>query len=83
MTRGEVVAFLKQKMDEDKDTARVERSAVVLEKFGLLPEGFALRPFLLKLLGEQVAGFYDSKTKTVNLLDWLDADTQSPCWRTS
>ncbi len=78
LTRAEVVAFLKQKMDEDKDTARVERSAVVLEKFGLLPPGFALRPFLLQLLGEQVAGFYDSKTKTVNLLDWLDADTQKP-----
>ncbi len=78
LTREQVVAFLKQKMDEDKDTARIERSAIVLEKFGLLPQGFELRPFLLKLLGEQVAGFYDSKTKTVNLLDWIDADSQKP-----
>ncbi len=78
MTREQVVAFLRKKMDEDKDTARIERSAIVLEKFGLLPRSFALRPFLLKLLGEQVAGFYDSKTKTVNLLDWIDADTQKP-----
>ena len=78
MSREQVVAFLKKKMDEDKDTARIERSAIVLEKFGLLPRQFALRPFLLKLLGEQVAGFYDSKTKTVNLLDWIDADTQKP-----
>ena len=78
MTREQVVAFLQKKMDEDKDTARIERSAIVLEKFGLLPPHFALRPFLLKLLSEQVAGFYDSKTKTVNLLDWLDAETQKP-----
>ena len=78
ITRAEVLRFLTEKMNEDKDTARVERSALVLEKFGLLPQGFALRPFLLKLLGEQVAGFYDSKTKTVNLLDWIDADTQKP-----
>ena len=78
LTREQVVAFLRQKMKEDKDTARIERSALVLEKFGLLPPGFALRPFLLSLLGEQVAGFYDSKTKTVNLLDWIDADTQKP-----
>ncbi len=78
LTREEVVAFLKEKMDEDKDTARIERSAIVLEKFGLLPQHFALRDFLLRLLGEQVAGFYDSKTKTVNLLDWIDADTQKP-----
>ncbi len=78
LTREQVVEFLREKMEEDKDTARVERSALVLEKFGLLPPGFALRPFLLQLLGEQVAGFYDSKTKTVNLLDWIDADTQKP-----
>ncbi len=78
LTREQVVAFLKEKMDEDKDTARIERSAIVLEKFGLLPRGFALRPFLLKLLGEQIAGFYDPKTQTVNLLDWVDADTQKP-----
>lgn len=78
LTRAEIVAYLKQKMDEDKDTARIERSALVLEKFGLLPRGFALRPFLLDLLGEQVAGFYDEKTKTVNLLDWVDAETQKP-----
>jgi hypothetical protein len=78
ITRAQVIAFLTQQMDEDKDTARIERSAIVLEKFGLLPAHFALRDFLLKLLGEQVAGFYDSKTKTVNLLDWIDADTQKP-----
>lgn len=78
ISRQQVLAFLKQRMDQDKDTARVERSAIVLEKFGLLPEQFQLRDFLLKLLGEQVAGFYDSKTKTVNLLDWVDADTQKP-----
>jgi hypothetical protein len=30
------------------------------------------------LLREQVAGYYDAKTKTVNLLDWIDADQQRP-----
>ncbi len=78
ITRAQVIAFLTGQMDEDKDTARIERSAIVLEKFGLLPPHFALRDFLLRLLGEQVAGFYDSKTKTVNLLDWIDADAQKP-----
>jgi hypothetical protein len=78
LSRDQVVATLREKMEEDKDTARIERSAIVLEKFGLLPRHFALRTFLLRLLGEQVAGFYDSKTKTVNLLNWVDADTQKP-----
>ena len=30
------------------------------------------------LLKEQVAGYYDPKTKTVNLLDWLGAEQQKP-----
>ncbi len=77
-TREAVEKFLLQKMNEDKDTKRMERSEIVLEKFGLLDRGFALRPFLIGLLKEQIAGFYDNKTKTVNLLDWIDADTQKP-----
>ena len=60
-------------MQEDKDAQRLERSAASLKKFGLLPRDFELRPFLLGLLKEQVAGFYDAKTKTVYLLDWVDA----------
>ena len=32
----------------------------------------------LKLLREQVAAFYDPKTKTVNLLDWVRPELQRP-----
>ena len=32
----------------------------------------------LRLLGEQVAAYYDPKTKSVNLLDWVPPDTQKP-----
>jgi hypothetical protein len=77
-TRKAVEAFLVEKMKEDKDTARVERSGIVLKKFGLLPADFELRPFLLSLLKEQIAGYYDSKTKTVNLLNWISPEEQKP-----
>jgi hypothetical protein len=33
---------------------------------------------MISLLTEQVAGFYDNKTKTVNLLDWIEPDEQKP-----
>src|SRR6185312_6396546 len=46
--------------------------------FGLLDPDFQLGPFMISLLTEQVAGFYDNKTKTVNLLDWVDPDDQQP-----
>jgi hypothetical protein len=76
--RDEVVAYLEKNMSEDKDARRLQRSELVLKKFGLLPRDFDLQSFLVALLREQVAGYYDPKTKTVNLLDWLDAEQQKP-----
>jgi len=77
-TRDEVVAYLEKNMAEDKDAQRLRRSELVLKKFGLLPADFDLQGFLVKLLREQVAGYYDAKTKTVNLLDWIEPDAQRP-----
>ena len=76
ISREEVNKFLRQKFDEDESTKRLERSEIVLKKFGLLDRDFHLRPFLISLLTEQIAGFYDDKTKTVNLLDWIEPDEQ-------
>ncbi len=78
LTRDEVNKYLTQKFDEDEGAKRLERSEIVLKKFGMLDRDFNLRPFLISLLTEQVAGFYDNKTKTVNLLDWIDVDEQKP-----
>lgn len=76
ISRDEVNRYLIKKFDEDESTKRLERSEIVLKKFGLLDRDFHLRPFLVSLLTEQIAGFYDNKTKTVNLLDWIPPDQQ-------
>lgn len=76
-SRDEVIAYLTKHMN-DKDTQRLRRSELVLKKFGLVPRDFDLEKLLLALLREQVAGYYDPKTKTVNLLDWVPVDEQEP-----
>src|SRR5271167_4820942 len=78
ISRDEVNRYLREKFDEDEGAKRMERSEIVLKMFGLLDRDFHLRPFLLSLLTEQIAGFYDNKTKTVNLLDWIQPDDQKP-----
>ena len=75
--RDEVVSYLTQHLN-DEDTKRLRRSELVLKKFGLLPREFNLEKFLVALLREQVAGYYDPKTKTVNLLDWVPMEEQEP-----
>ena len=78
VNRDEVVEFVKKHMTEDEDAQRLRRSELVLKKFGLLPRDFDLQSFLVVLLREQVAGYYDPQTKTVNLLDWIEPDQQKP-----
>ena len=78
ITRDEVNKYLREKFDEDAGAKRLARAEIVLKKFGLLDRDFHLQPFMIGLLTEQVAGFYDDKTKTVNLLDWIEPDEQKP-----
>ena len=78
ITRDEVNKYLREKFEEDESAKRMARSEIVLKKFGLLDRDFHLEPFLISLLTEQMAGFYDNKTKTVNLLDWIEPDEQKP-----
>jgi hypothetical protein len=77
-TRTAVESYLDEKFNEDEGAKRLERDEVVLKKFGLLDRDFELKPFLLALLKEQIEAYYDSKTKTVNILDWIDPDEQKP-----
>ena len=78
VSRDEVNRYLIKNFDEDESAKRLQRSEIVLKKFGLLSPDFQLRPFLLSLLTEQIAGFYDDRTKTVNLLNWIQPDEQKP-----
>ncbi len=77
-TRASVEKYVLDRFNDDQDAKRMQRSEVVLKKFGLLDRDFQLKPFLVSLLTEQIAGYYDSKTKTVNLLDWIAPDSQKP-----
>jgi hypothetical protein len=76
-SRDEVVSYLTKHLN-DEDTKRLRRSELVLKKFGLLPRDFNLETFLVALMREEVAGYYDPKTKTVNLLDWVPMEEQEP-----
>ena len=77
-SRAEVESYLRDKFNEDESAKRMQRGEIVLKKFGLLDHDFDLKPFLLALLKEQIEAYYDSKSKTVNMLDWVSVDEQKP-----
>ena len=76
--RQQVQRYIEDRIKDDEDAQRLRRSEAVLKKLGLLPRDFDLQTFLVVLLREQVAGYYDTKTKTVYLLDWLPPASQLP-----
>ena len=78
ITRESVEKYVNKRMKDDKDEKRLEQSRLVLQKFGLLPPGYDLHGEFLRLMAEQVAAYYDPKTQSVNLLDWVQPDTQKP-----
>ncbi|MFZ1939267.1 MAG: hypothetical protein WBA18_17110 [Terracidiphilus sp.] len=77
-TRAAVESYLEEKFNDDEGAKRLQRDEIVLKKFGMIDRDFQLKPFLLALLKEQIEGYYDSKTKTINILDWVDPDEQKP-----
>ncbi len=76
--REEVEKYIGDKFKDDADRIRFERSELVMKKFGFLPRKFNLHDFLIKLLGEQVAGYYDEDSKVMNMLNWVELDMQKP-----
>jgi len=76
--RQQVENYIQRRLRDDEDAERLRNANSVLKKFGLFPRDFDLESFLVQLMGEQVAGYYDTDTKTVYLLDWLPPETQQP-----
>lgn len=77
-SRSEIERMVVRNMDEDTAPEEMRASELALKKLGLVPKDFQMRAFLIKLLTEQVAGYYDPKVQEFYLADWIDLDGQKP-----
>ena len=64
-SKDEVRAFLEKKFDEDLPALELAGAERTYKLFGLIPDTLDLRRFMLGLLTEQVAGYYDPATKVL------------------
>jgi hypothetical protein len=78
LTRAEIERSVIKNLDEDMTPAEMHASEVTLKKLGLAPADFQYRPMIVKLLTEQIAGYYDPKTREFYLADWIDPGGQKP-----
>ncbi|MDX6498730.1 MAG: hypothetical protein QOG23_1990 [Blastocatellia bacterium] len=77
-SRAEIERMLIKSLDEETTPAQMHAAEVTLKRLGLAPPDFQFRALLLRVLTEQVAGYYDPKTREFHLADWIDLDGQRP-----
>jgi hypothetical protein len=75
-TKDEIELFVIRDMDENTPPEEFEASQKTLVKLGLVNRSFRLRDYVVQLLREQVAGFYEPKTKEFYLAAWLPVPDQ-------
>ena len=72
--RDSVRAFLERRFHQELPESELTGMERSYKAFGLIPSGMDLRRFMLDLLTEQVAGYYDPKDKTLYVVEGGDQD---------
>jgi len=75
-TRDEIKESVIRDMSESTTPEEFYASEKTLAKFGLVPKDFRLREYMVSLLREQVAGFYEPKTQEFYLAAWIPVAEQ-------
>ena len=77
-SREEIRSYLAERIREEYKPEELEIEGRVLKKLRLIPQDMDVYQFVMNLLTEQVAGYYDPKTKTFYIADWLSPEAQKP-----
>jgi hypothetical protein len=75
--RTELRKRLLEEASEGKTAADTAARGIELQRWGLVPLGYDYTARLIDLLADQIAGYYDSKTKKLTILDTAGSD---PAW---
>jgi len=75
-SRAEIERMIIRNLNEETTPAEMHATEALLRVFGLAPNNFEYRPFIIKLLTEQVAGYYDPKAQQFYLADWIELEGQ-------
>jgi hypothetical protein len=75
-TKDEIEQSVIRDLDENTPPEEFEATQKTLVKLGLIRKDFKLRDYVVQLLREQVAGFYEPKAKEFYLAAWLPVSDQ-------
>jgi hypothetical protein len=77
-SRSEIERMIMKNIDEETTPGQMHAAEVTMKRLGLAPADFQYRALTVRVLTEQVAGYYEPKTGEFHLADWIDLDGQRP-----
>jgi hypothetical protein len=77
-SRAEITQYLEEHLKKEHDQNRLQLEGKLLQKLGILPATINYKDLVMKLLAEQIAGFYDPDKKTYYIASWLPLSEQKP-----
>jgi hypothetical protein len=77
-SRSEIEAEIIKNFEESVKPEELDAVNKTLIAYGLVPKDFNYRELMIRLLTEQVAGFYRPKSKELFIADWNELSEQRP-----
>ncbi len=77
-TREAVQAYLRRQLDRQQPGSKLSDLGEALTVLGLLPAHYDLADGVVRLLSEQVAGFYDPEENIFYVAEWVPESLQLP-----
>lgn len=77
-SRAEIERMLVHHLDEQEPPSVNRATNLFLRKLGLAPPNFDYRSFMLKLLTDQIVGYYDPEQRRLFIADWVDIAGRKP-----
>ena len=75
-SRADIESLVLKDIGENSTPEKLANATALLRFLGLVEDGFDLERETVSLLTEQIAGFYDPRTKNFYLADWIPLDEQ-------
>jgi hypothetical protein len=77
-TKAEISGYLNEMVQREYSEGELQEKGKLLRKLGLIPASIDYKDFTLKLLTEQIEGYYDPDKKTFFIASWIPAEEQKP-----
>lgn len=75
--REQLKAMLLKEFEEDQTPEEFRANEMAMKALGLVPRSLDLKSLLVQVYSEEIAAFYDPKTKTMHLIEELEAKTKA------